>query len=255
MKNSCHSLFSSRYLLLIILWTISTWALSHPEDEFCEDAQMDPLLCAQLAELDRPDNNQLSDQLPIIELDRSPVETAVLYTNQGILHIIPMGLDHLAFVLALVLSATTLRNLVIQISLFTLAHSVTLILSVIGVIVLQGVWIEVAIAFSIAFVAFENILLKSPNHWRSIMVFCFGLLHGLGFAGALNELGIPNEHFISALVGFNLGVEIAQVGFAMLIYMIFNQFKHKKWYRTHVTIPGSLMIGALGCFWVIDRLF
>lgn len=228
--------------------------MAHPEDEFCQDAEMDPLLCAQLAELDRADTQTADYQLPAIKLDRSAIETLSLYVKSGIQHIIPLGVDHLAFVLALVLCVTTFRNIVIQISLFTLAHSVTLILSMLGILVLQSAWVEVAIAFSIAFVAFENIFLKTFNHWRLLVVFCFGLLHGLGFAGALSEFGIPDEHFISALVGFNLGVEIAQLGFALIIYLILNQFKHKKWYRSYVTIPINLMIGVLGCFWIIDRL-
>ena len=216
---------------------------------------MDPMLCAQLAELDRAESSFQTNELPTIELDRSPFSTFVLYTQLGVEHIIPMGLDHLAFVLALLLSAKTFRQLVIQISLFTLAHSVTLILSVMGIIVLQGVWIEVAIAFSIAFVAFENIFMKqTAGIRRYALVFAFGLLHGLGFAGALNDLGIPSGHFFSALLGFNLGVEIGQLGFATLVFLLLFKFLKKPWYRSMVVIPGSLMIGALGCYWVVERL-
>ena len=227
---------------------------AHPADEFCQDATMDPMLCAQLAELDRADSSVSGYALPEIALDRSPIETAVLYTKLGVEHIIPMGLDHLAFVLALVLSATTFRRLVIQITLFTLAHSVTLILSVLGVLVLSGTWIEVAIAFSIVFVAFENVFFKNLNRWRYFIVFGFGLLYGLGFAGALSELGIPDGHFISALLGFNFGVEIGQLGFALLVYLILLRFMKRDWYRPMVLIPGSLLVGALGCYWLIERL-
>ena len=240
-----------RFVAFLALF-ISTLAYAHPEDEFCQDVEMDPLLCAQLAELDRATTT--NSPLPEINLDRSPVETALLYTKLGVEHILPMGLDHLAFVLALLLSSTALRPLIIQISLFTLAHSVTLILGVLGILVLQGTWVEVAIAFSIVFVAVENIFIKSLRYWRSLIVFCFGLLHGLGFAGALSELGIPDNHFISALLGFNVGVEIGQLSFALVVFFILYKFMKKDWYFRFIVAPGSLMIAALGCYWIIERL-
>ncbi len=255
MTDWSKSLAMIKYLTLIIMMLLLCDGWSHPEDDFCQEAEMDPMLCAQLAELDRASNTIEGEGLPEIELDRSPFSTFVLYTQLGVEHIIPMGLDHLAFVLALLLSAATFRQLIIQISLFTLAHSVTLILSVMGVIVLQGIWIEVAIAFSIAFVAFENIFMKQTAGMRRYaLVFAFGLLHGLGFAGALSDLGIPGGHFFSALLGFNLGVEIGQLGFATVVFLLLFKFMKKTKYRSLVVVPGSLMIGALGCYWVIERM-
>jgi len=177
------------------------FASAHPEDELCVGGEMDPLLCAQLSELDRPASGSAGSELPEIKIDRSPIDTGLLYTKLGVEHILPMGLDHLAFVLALLLSATALKPLLVQISLFTLAHSVTLILGVLDILVLQSKWVEVAIAASIVFVALENIFIRSLKPWRMLIIFCFGLLHGLGFAGALAELGIPNKHYVSALVG------------------------------------------------------
>ena len=253
MKNNYISSIYRKFLTCIILLLLYTLSLAHPEDEFCVDTEMDPLLCAQLSELDRSTESG-TYSLPTIELDRPPTDTFLLYTKLGIEHIIPMGLDHLAFVLALLLSSSALRPLFIQISLFTLAHSITLILSVMGILVLQGVWIEVAIAFSIVFVAVENIFIKSPKPWRWLIIFCFGLLHGLGFAGALGELGIPQQHFISALLGFNLGVEIGQLGFALLVFLILYRFLKRAWYFRYVVVPGSLMIASVGSYWVIERL-
>lgn len=238
------------FSLLLIVFCAQVSA--HPEDEFCLDTEMDPLLCAQLAELDRP--AAANSSLPEIKLDRSPIETAMLYTKLGVEHILPMGLDHLAFVLALLLSSSAFRPLLIQISLFTLAHSVTLVLGVLGILVLQGTWVEVAIAFSIVFVAVENIFIKSLKYWRSLLVFCFGLLHGLGFAGALSELGIPNEHFVSALVGFNIGVEIGQISFALIVFLILFKFLKKAWYQQFIVIPGSLIVAMLGSYWVFERI-
>ena len=241
--------------IAFFLYFISCQLFAHPADEFCADAQMDPLLCAQLAELDRPETSNGSYEFPEINLDRSPWETAMLYTILGIDHILPMGIDHLAFVLALILSSVAFRPLIIQISLFTLAHSVTLILGVMDILVLEGTWVEVAIAFSILFVAAENLFLKSLKSWRYMLVFCFGLLHGLGFAGALSELGVPQDHFISALVGFNLGVEIGQIGFALVVFLLLAKHIKKDWYHRKIVVPGSLLVAFLGAFWIIQRLF
>ncbi len=242
------------FFILTVLFLFSAIALAHPEDDFCNDVEMDPLLCAQLAELDKPAESKNNLALPEIKLDRSPLETAILYIKLGVDHIIPFGLDHLAFVLALLLSSSAFRPLLIQISLFTLAHSVTLALGVLGILVLEGTWVEVAIALSIVFVAIENIFFKSLKFWRPLIVFCFGLLHGLGFAGALSELGIPDDHFISALVGFNLGVEIGQLGFALVIFALLVKWLKKAWYNRFVVIPGSLMIALVGAFWVLERI-
>lgn len=249
--SSCRGVANLCLVWVLMLMCSLAWA--HPEDEFCNDTAMDPVLCAQLAELDRAEANGY--ELPKIDLNRSSFETAKLYVKSGIEHIIPMGLDHVLFVLALVLAATTFRKLLLQITIFTLAHSVTLILSMMGVLLFEGVWIEVAIAASIAFVAFENIFIKKHNHWRMVLIFCFGLLHGLGFAGALSEFGIPDDHFFSALLGFNVGVEIGQIGFAAVVYLlIFKLMKKPATYRNFVLIPGSLFVGAMGLYWVVERL-
>ena len=243
-----------RYLMVLFTLFFSAIALSHPEDEFCNEVEMDPLLCAQLTELDRPKKASDNFKLAEIKLERSEIETGILYVKLGVEHILPMGLDHLAFILALLLSTSAFRPLIIQISLFTLAHSITLILGVLGIVVLEGKWVEVAIAFSIVFVAFENILIKSLRYRRLLIVFCFGLLHGLGFAGALSEIGIPDNHFISALIGFNLGVEIGQLAFSLTVFIILYKFLKCSWYYRTIVIPGSLLVATLGSYWVMERL-
>lgn len=250
------SFFKYCVVLVSVLFSIffATKSFAHPEDEFCNDVQMDPQLCAQLSELDRPANASGGYVLPEIHLDRSIFDTATLYAKLGFEHILPMGLDHLAFVLALILASSALKPLIIQISLFTLAHSITLILSVMGIITLEGIWIEVAIAASIVFVAIENIFIQTIKLWRALIVFCFGLLHGLGFAGALSDLGVPDNHFFSALVGFNVGVELGQLTFALIVYLLLFKFIKKEWYKSFIVIPGSLAIAAIGLYWVIERL-
>lgn len=239
-------------VLIFAFCLFSKPTIAHPEDEFCDQSFSDPLLCSELAQLDRADVSL--SQLPTIELDRSPVETLLLYARLGVEHILPLGLDHLAFVLALILSATALRPLIIQISVFTLAHSVTLALGVLNIVVLNSVWVEVAIALSIAFVAIENMLFGVRLAWRSLIVFCFGLLHGLGFAGALSELGIPETHFISALLGFNIGVEIGQLSFGLVVFLLLHKLVKKQHFKQFVFIPGNALVALAGIYWLVERL-
>ena len=240
-------------LLCVSLPLLSAYLSAHPEDELCGAGDMDPVLCAELSRLDRPAAVDTSSALPSVALERSPVATLLLYTRWGIKHILPMGLDHLAFVLALLLSSKTFRPLILQISLFTVAHSVTLVMGMLGILRVQGHWVEIAIAGSIVFVAIENIFLRTSPVGRMAIVFCFGLLHGLGFVGALSDLGMPKAHFFSALLGFNLGVELGQLTFAALIFLLLYKFFKKAWYRPLVVLPASMTLALVGAFWIVDR--
>jgi len=242
----------TQIVLIILFCLFSESTFAHPEDEFCDQSVSDPLLCSELAELDR--TGASLSQLPSIQLDRSPVDTLLLYARLGVEHILPLGLDHLAFVLALILSAAALRPLIIQISIFTVAHSVTLVLGAFELVALNAVWVEVAIALSIAFVAIENLFVKLRLAWRSVIIFCFGLLHGLGFAGALSELGIPGGHYVSALVGFNLGVELGQLSFGLVFFLILHKAIKSEHFKRFVFIPGNCLIALLGTYWLLQRL-
>lgn len=229
-------------------------AIAHPADDLCDpQAMVDIQLCSELSKLDRGIVIS-TDDLPEIELNRSPVETFVLYVRHGFEHILPMGVDHLAFVLALILSSASLRILIVQISVFTLAHSITLALGFLGVVVLNSVLVEVIIALSIAFVAIENLFFKYRLAWRSAMIFCFGLLHGLGFAGALSELGVPSEHFVSALVAFNIGVELGQLTFGLIVFFLIHKLVKKEYFRKFVFIPGNILVAMAGIYWLVERL-
>lgn len=240
-----------RFAFLLLSLFLSTELQSHPLDEFCGEGGLDPLLCAELAQLDAA--------MPAPEaeafLTRSPMETLFVYISLGWEHILPWGLDHLAFVLALLLFTRRWQTAVGQISLFTAAHTVTIFLSALGLVQLNSQWVEVAIALSIVFVALENLLMKEVHLWRYILVFIFGLLHGLGFAGALEELGIPQEHFITAILGFNLGVELGQLVFAAIFFFFFSWIKQRINFRMLFLIPGSLLIAALASWWSIERIF
>ena len=129
----------------------------------------------------------------------------------GYTHILPKGLDHILFVLGLFLLSPRVKTMLLQVTAFTIAHSITLGLSIYGVISLPWRIVEPLIALLIAYVAIEDLVTRELKPWRLALVFVFGLLHGLGFAGVLRELGLPREEFLTALLTFNLGVEGGQL--------------------------------------------
>ena len=177
------------------------------------------------------------------------------YLKLGFTHIVPKGLDHILFVLGLFLLSIHWRPLLYQVTAFTVAHSVTLALSMQGIVSLPERFVETLIALSISWVAVENIATSTLKPWRIALVFCFGLLHGLGFAGVLSELGMPEGRFISALLSFNLGVELGQISVVALAFAIAGRFQHLKGYRRYVVIPCSAAIAAVGCWWSVTRAF
>ena len=146
-------------------------------------------------------------------------ETFVDYIPVGFDHIVPKGLDHILFVLALFFLAARARPLILQVSLFTLAHTITLALAALGYVNLPGSIVEPLIAASIVFVAVENIWAQGISRWRPYIIFGFGLLHGLGFASVLGEFGLPEGTFIAALIGFNVGVEVGQLFVIAIMFL------------------------------------
>jgi len=177
------------------------------------------------------------------------------YVLLGFEHILPEGLDHILFVLALYLLSVRLRPLLLQISAFTVAHSITLALSMGGVASLPSRIVEPLIAVSIAYVAMENVCVSNLKPWRPLVVFVFGLLHGMGFARVLRELGMPDGQFVSALVGFNVGVEFGQLAVVGLAFLALGWFRHRPWYRKRIVRPLSLGIALIGIFWAVERFF
>lgn len=176
------------------------------------------------------------------------------YLVLGFLHILPRGLDHILFVLGLFLLSTRLAPLLWQVSAFTLAHTVTLALSTFGLVQLSPAIVEPLIALSIAYVAVENVLVSELKPWRPAVVFLFGLLHGLGFAGVLSELGLPEGEYLTALLTFNAGVELGQLAVILLALLILGPFRHRPWYRKRVVVPLSAVIAAMGIFWAVQRV-
>ena len=178
------------------------------------------------------------------------------YTRLGFKHIIPKGLDHILFVLALFLLSSKLKPLILQVSIFTLAHTITLFLGALNIIKISALIVEPIIALSIFFVALENLFTENIKKMRPYIIFIFGLLHGLGFAGVLKEIGISDGLFFSSLVSFNVGVELGQISIILLSYIfIALLFQKKSWYRNRITKPLSLIIAAVGFYWFVERLF
>lgn len=178
-----------------------------------------------------------------------------LYAALGFTHILPRGLDHVLFVLGIFLLAVQLRPVLWQVSAFTLAHTITLALTVYGVVSLPPTVVEPLIALSIVYVAVENIFTSKLHAWRPLIVFCFGLLHGMGFAGVLSDIGLPRSEFVPALLAFNAGVELGQLTVILAAFLLVGVwFRKKPWYRRRIVIPGSLLIAAVGLFWFVQRL-
>jgi len=186
---------------------------------------------------------------------RTTPEIVVQYLELGFTHIVPEGLDHILFVLGIFLLTTQLKPILVQVTAFTVAHSVTLGLTMYGVVSLSPRIVEPLIALSVAYVAIENVVIGKLTVWRPFVVFCFGLLHGMGFAGALRELRLPRNEFLPALVSFNVGIELAQlavIGAAFVTVAMW--WRHKPWYRTRIVVPASLAIAATGLFWTVERI-
>ena len=178
------------------------------------------------------------------------------YLIIGFEHIIPKGLDHILFVLGLFLFASRFSQLVVQVSLFTVAHTITLASASIGLVNIPSNIVEPLIALSISYVALETLWHTRMGWSRLIIIFAFGLLHGLGFASVLMEIGLNQRHFIIGLVAFNVGVEIGQLVVICAAYLFIGiLFFKTRFYRSFVQIPLSLVIGAIGGWWFIERIF
>lgn len=182
--------------------------------------------------------------------------TFVAYVPTGFDHIVPKGLDHILFVLGLFFLSIQWRPLLAQVTSFTLAHTITLALAALGYVSIPGAIVEPLIAASIVFVAVENIFTDGLSRWRPFVVFGFGLLHGLGFASVLAEFGLPEDNFIPALLGFNVGVELGQLAVIAVAFAVVGfWFGAKDWYRRIIAIPASVFIAIIGGYWFIQRAF
>lgn len=188
------------------------------------------------------------------EDQRGMGEIARAYTVLGIGHILS-GFDHLLFVLALLFLVGFNRQLVLALTAFTLAHSLTLGLSALGWLTLRRPPVEAVIALSIVLVAAEALHNKPTlsRRWPALVAFLFGLVHGLGFAGALREIGLPQNHLLVALLTFNVGVELGQLLVVAAAYPVYRAFASGPKFAI-ARAPALYAIGGVAAYWSIGRI-
>jgi len=193
----------------------------------------------------------------VIDLEKmSKTDAALLYVQLGYQHILPLGLDHILFVLSLFLLNPKLKPILWQATAFTVAHTVTLGLSMYKVIQPPSAIVEPLIALSILYVALENIFFTKLKATRIGVVFLFGLIHGMGFASALGQLGLPQNSYLTSLLMFNLGVELGQITVILAAWFLLAKwFGDKPYYRKYIVIPLSVIISAIAAYWVVERIF
>lgn len=170
----------------------------------------------------------------------------------GFTHILPNGIDHILFVVGLVLLARRPGAIFAQVSAFTVAHSVTLGLALYGAVSLPPAVVEPLIALSVAYVGLENLVARRLTAWRIGIVFAFGLLHGLGFAGALAELDLSQTNLLATLVSFNVGVELGQLTVVALAWAAL-RVTGPVWQRP-IGRLASAVVGVAGLVWTIERM-
>ena len=202
-------------------------------------------------------NDEISQVFSLTEIisRQSGFEVIASYIVIGFEHIVPKGLDHILFILGLFLLSTHWRPLIWQVTMFTVAHTITLGLAMNNIVELPANVVEPLIALSIAYVGIENIVARKLHKSRMLLVFIFGLLHGLGFASVLTDFGMPDDDFIVALISFNVGVELGQIAVISMAFLLLGLwFKEKKTYRKVVVIPASAFISIIGVYWFVERL-
>jgi len=194
----------------------------------------------------------------VIDADLSKLSRTEIfwtYLQLGFTHILPLGFDHILFIVSLYILEPRLKPVLWQATAFTVAHSITLGLAMYGLIRPPSSVVEPIIALSILFVALENIVITRLSPWRLAIVFGFGLVHGLGFASALTGLGLPRQAYFGSLISFNVGVELGQVSIILLCWGLVGRWAYgRPWYRARVVVPVSVAIGLVAAYWTVERL-
>mgnify|MGYP001298269454 FL=1 len=174
----------------------------------------------------------------------------------GVQHIIPKGLDHILFIFGLFLFSSSLKKLITQITIFTIAHSITLIFVSLSLMKINPQIVEPIIALSIVYVGIENIFKNYLKEYlRYVVILFFGLLHGLGFALVLSDIGYRSSELFLNLISFNIGIEVAQISIVLALYILIalNFAKYKN-YRIFFQVPSSILISTIGFYWFLERI-
>ena len=174
----------------------------------------------------------------------------------GIQHIIPKGLDHILFIFGLFLFSSSLKKLISQITIFTIAHSITLIFVSLSLMRINPQIVEPIIALSIVYIGLENIFKKYIKEYlRYVVILFFGLLHGLGFALVLSDIGYRSADLFINLISFNFGIEVAQISIVLVLYLLIAlNFAKNKIYRILFQVPFSILISSIGLYWFFERI-
>jgi len=190
-------------------------------------------------------------------LEKAPTDHVIwFYLQLGYTHILPQGFDHILFVVGLCLLSNKIKVILWQATAFTVAHSITLAMSMKNLIVAPSAVVEPIIALSILFVAIENLLLTELKPWRILLVFMFGLIHGMGFASSLNEIGLPRNKFLVSILSFNVGVELGQITIILAVFLlIVLPLGNRLNYRKQVVYPLSILIALIAFYWTVQRVF
>jgi hypothetical protein len=201
-------------------------------------------------------NDQSSKPILLKQFQNRPSSfaTFIAYIAIGFKHIIPKGGDHLLFIIGLFLAARHWKVLLIQVSVFTVAHTLTLALAAFGLFNISPRIIEPLIALTIALIGLEAMRNRTIGKFRLLIIFAFGLLHGLGFAAAMRAFDLSADLFISALIGFNVGVELAQILALLTAWILVAQWIPKIQYRRILVIPTSTLICLMGLTWFFQRV-
>jgi hydrogenase/urease accessory protein HupE len=248
---------------------VQTWRLAATEPISGQEVRIDGLASTMtdaLVRIEFADGSEWTERLTpgapraTIPASQSGWSVAATYLRVGVEHIL-LGVDHLLFVLALMVIARNTRELIKAITAFTVAHSITLAAAALGFVHVPSKPVEAAIALSIAFVAIEIIRAREGESGIAarapwIVAFAFGLLHGFGFAGALSEIGLPAGHIPVALLFFNVGVEVGQLLFVGVVLSLaaLVRLGRRPLPRWAGLVPPYL-IGSVAMFWVIQRVF
>ena len=202
-------------------------------------------------------SQSLQAHVVVNELSKMPKrDAALLYLSLGYRHILPLGFDHILFILSLFLLSPKLKPVLWQATAFTVAHSITLGLAMYSVIRVPSAVVEPIIAISIMYVALENIFSPKLKSSRIGVVFLFGLVHGMGFASVLTNLGLPKNSYVLCLLMFNIGVELGQITVILTAYFTLARFWGSKlYYRKYIIVPMSVIITTIAAYWTVQRLF
>lgn len=173
--------------------------------------------------------------------------------RSGFTHVLPDGPDHILFLLGLFFLSRDLVTLMVQMTLFTIAHSLTLGLSLYGVVSAPSGPVELAIALSIVFIGIENLNGGRLSHWRPWVVFGSGLIHGFGFAHSFGTEPLPEGEFLPALFSFNVGIECGQIAVIAIAFAVVGVWRERDFYQRLVARPCSMMIATCGFYWAVER--